>query len=73
MIKPPAGINPFGPSLYKQRPRIERSFAQLVSYGGLNSLPPWVRRIWRVRSWVMAKLPINAAASESKGVARHDA
>ena len=43
------------------RTDIERQFSQLVCFGGgLATLPPWVRRIWRVRNWVMAKLLINA-------------
>src|SRR3989442_1221786 len=29
--------------------------------GGLAALPPWVRRPWRVRRWVSAKLLVNAA------------
>jgi hypothetical protein len=43
-------------------PNIERDFSQLVCFGaGLGALPTWVRRIWRVRHWVMNKLLINAA------------
>jgi hypothetical protein len=61
LLEPVGGINPFGPCLYRLRSSIEREFSQLVSFGGgLASLPPWVRRIWRVRRWVWAKLLINA-------------
>lgn len=62
LLEPPAGINEFGPSLYGNRTGIERQFSQLVCFGGgLAALPSWVRRIWRVRNWVWAKLLINAA------------
>ena len=62
MLEAPAGVNPFGPDLYDIRTGIERDFSQLVCFGGgLATLPPWVRRIWRVRNWVMSKLLINAA------------
>jgi hypothetical protein len=62
MLEPPAGVNTFGLDLYAGRTDIERQFSQLVCFGGgLTTLPPWVRRIWRVRNWVMAKLLINAA------------
>ncbi|HWE94376.1 MAG TPA: hypothetical protein VG269_10465, partial [Tepidisphaeraceae bacterium] len=41
---------------------IERDFSHLTCFGaGLGALPSWVRRIWRVRHWVMNKLLINAA------------
>jgi hypothetical protein len=62
LLEPPAGINEFGPSLYRNRTGIERQFSQMACFGGgLASLPSWVRRIWRVRNWVCAKLLINAA------------
>jgi DDE family transposase len=62
MLETPRAINAFGRDLYKQRSGIERDFSQLTCFGGgLTGLPPWVRRIWRVRNWVMAKLLINAA------------
>jgi hypothetical protein len=62
LLEPPAKINPFGPSLYDRRTDIERDFSQLTCFGaGLGPLPSWVRRIWRVRNWVWAKLLINAA------------
>jgi hypothetical protein len=53
---------PFGEALYACRSAIERSFGQLTAFGGgLGPLPAWVRRLWRVRLWVQAKLLINAA------------
>lgn len=62
MLEAPAGVNRFGPSLYARRTDIERDFSGLACFGGgLAALPPWVRRIWRVRPWVTAKLLINAA------------
>lgn len=55
-------VNRFGSDLYKTRTNIERDFSQLVCFGGgLAALPSWIRRIWRVRNWVMSKLLINAA------------
>jgi len=61
MLEMPRPINCFGPDLYNQRTDIERDFSQLTCFGGgLAQLPSWVRRIWRVRNWVMAKLLINA-------------
>jgi len=62
LLEAPAAVNAFGPDLYDQGTGIERQFAQLVCFGGgLATLPTWVRRIWRVRNWVMSKLLINAA------------
>ena len=62
MLEVPAAVNPFGRELYAGRTDIERSFSQMVCFGaGLGQLPTWVRRIWRVRHWVMNKLLINAA------------
>jgi hypothetical protein len=62
MPEPPAGLNRFGPSPYASRTDVERSFATLVAFGGgLTTLPPWVRRPWRVRRWVWGKLLVNAA------------
>jgi len=58
----PARGRPFGASLYGCRAAIERRFGHLTSFGGgLGPLPSWVRRLWRVRLWVQAKLLINAA------------
>lgn len=51
----------FGKALYKARTSIERSFGNAVSFGGgLGPLPAWVRGQQRVRTWVWAKLLINA-------------
>ena len=62
MLEAPAAVNPFGAGLYDARTGIERDFSQLACFGGgLATLPPWVRRIWRVRNWVTSKLLINAA------------
>jgi hypothetical protein len=62
MLEAPEGINSFGTEMYCRRTDIEREFSGLTCFGGgLTILPPWVRRIWRVRNWVMAKLLINAA------------
>jgi hypothetical protein len=62
LLEPPGDIDEFGPSLYRNRTEIERQFSQLSCFGGgLAGLPSWVRRIWRVRNWVWAKLLINAA------------
>jgi hypothetical protein len=47
----------FGPQLHSQRPNIERQFGCYSSAaGGIGTLPPWVRRLQRVRLWVGAKL-----------------
>jgi Transposase DDE domain len=62
MTEPPAGVNRFGRTLWRQRAQIERDFGNLCGFGGgLAALPPWARRIWRVRPWVHGKLLINAA------------
>ena len=54
--------NGFGAALLAGRGQIERDFGNLCGFGGgLAGLPAWVRRIWRVRAWVHAKLLINAA------------
>jgi hypothetical protein len=51
----------FGKGLYKVRMQIERSFGNATSFGGgLGPLPAWVRGLPRVRTWVWAKLLINA-------------
>jgi hypothetical protein len=51
----------FGIRLYNARTQIERSFGNATSFGGgLAPLPAWVRRLGRVRTWVWAKLLINA-------------
>jgi hypothetical protein len=51
----------FGKALYRARTGIERSFGHAGSFGGgLGPLPAWVRGLDRVRTWVWAKLLINA-------------
>lgn len=51
----------FGRELLAQRAIIERTFAHATIFGGgLAPLPAWVRRQSRVRTWVWAKLLINA-------------
>jgi hypothetical protein len=56
--------SPFGKELYQARTAIERSFGNAASFGGgLGPLPAWVRGLDRVRTWVWAKLIINAARS----------
>lgn len=53
---------PFGRALYATRIAIERSFAHATIFGGgLGPLPAWIRGRDRVRTWVWAKLLINAA------------
>jgi Transposase DDE domain len=50
-----------GRNLMHQRLAIERAFGNCTSFGGgMAPLPPWVRRLHRVRLWVQAKLLINA-------------
>jgi hypothetical protein len=62
MLEAPRAVNPFGRELYSRRTGIERDFSGLTCFGGgMAALPSWVRRIWRVRAWVTAKLLINAA------------
>ncbi len=52
---------PFGRALYRQRGSVERSFGNAVSFGGgLTSPPAWIRGLDRTRTWVWAKLIINA-------------
>lgn len=61
MLERPAFINDMGQQFYAQRREIERQFGNLTNFsGGLIGLPAWVRRYWRVRNWVHAKLLINA-------------
>jgi hypothetical protein len=51
----------FGKALLKQRKHIERVFGWLTSFGGgLSPLPSWVRRTWRVKEWIRAKMLIDA-------------
>lgn len=55
----------FGKELYRMRTSIERSFGSASCFGGgLSPLPAWVRGQDRVRTWVWAKLLINAVRIE---------
>jgi hypothetical protein len=57
----------FGQALYRARTAIERSFGHAGSFGGgLGPLPAWVRGLPRVRTWVWAKLLINAVRIQRK-------
>lgn len=62
-LEVPPGGSRFGRRLHgEHRGHVERDYGNLVGFGGgLTCLPPWARRIWRVRHWVHAKLLINAA------------
>jgi hypothetical protein len=52
----------FGRALYRTRIGIEQAYGNATSFGGgLSPLPAWVRGRSRVRTWVWAKLLINAA------------
>ena len=54
--------SPFGRRLHGGRSGIERTYGNATSFGGgLGPLPAWVRGRDRVRTWVWAKLLINAA------------
>ena len=51
----------FGACLYRLRIAIEEAYGNATSFaGGLAPLPAWVRGLDRVRTWVWAKLLINA-------------
>ena len=51
----------FGPAVYRARIAIEQAYGNATSFaGGLSPLPAWVRGLDRVRTWVWAKLLINA-------------
>lgn len=55
------GPSPFGRELLRQRGLIERFFGHADSHAeALGELPAWVRTHRRVRTWVHAKLIINA-------------
>jgi hypothetical protein len=52
----------FGPAVYACRIGVEQAYGNATSFGGgLGPLPAWVRGVDRVRTWVWAKLLINAA------------
>jgi len=64
LLEPPAaGSADFGPDLFARRRIIEQRLGNLTTgVGALSTgLPPFVRRIWRVRTWVTLKLLIYAA------------
>jgi hypothetical protein len=62
----------FGTDLYQGRIGIEEAFGNAVTFaGGLGPLPAWVRTLARVRTWVWAKLLINAARILKKHGLRH--
>jgi hypothetical protein len=51
----------YGQQLHRYRSEIERAYGSATSFGGgLAALPAWVRGRDRVRTWVWAKLLINA-------------
>jgi hypothetical protein len=51
----------FGIYLYRRRIAIEQAYGNATSFaGGLAPLPAWVRGLDRVRTWLWAKLLINA-------------
>jgi hypothetical protein len=63
----------WGERLYRRRIGIEAAFGNATSFGGgLGPLPAWVRGLERVRTWVWAKLLINAARVLKNKDLRHD-
>jgi hypothetical protein len=59
--------SPEGRQLMNERLAIERAFGHCTSFGGgLGPLPPWVRRLQRVRLWVQAKLLVNALRIQNR-------
>jgi hypothetical protein len=64
LLEPPAvGSAGFGLALFARRKTIEQRLGNLTTGVGAlpTGLPPFVRRIWRVRTWVTLKLLIYAA------------
>lgn len=58
---------PEGRDLYRGRTSIERQFGWLTTFGGgLAPLPAWVRRLRRVRHWVLAKWLIHAVYRQTQ-------
>lgn len=56
------GLGLFGPALYAMRRQIERDFGNACNFsGGMLVLPPFVRRLKRVKIWIFGKLLFNAA------------
>src|SRR5262249_4559729 len=63
---------PFGQGLYQWRIGIEAAFGNATSFGGgLAPLPAWVRGLTRVRTWVWAKLLVNAVRIVKNHDLRH--
>lgn len=63
----------FGQELYQERVAIEVAYGNATSFGGgLGPLPAWVRGLDRVRTWVWAKLLINAARIIRNNDLRHN-
>jgi hypothetical protein len=63
----------WGEQLYRRRIGIEAAFGNATTFGGgLGPLPAWVRGLERVRTWVWAKLLINAARVLKNKDLRHD-
>lgn len=56
----------FGRGMLADRRAIGRTFANATWFGGGLTLPPFVRRLHRVRAWVTGKLLINAARIRRK-------
>lgn len=69
---PPTGLSalrlleaPIGRRIYARRAAIERRFGNLTSPGGgLSPLPPWVRRLPRVKLWVEMKIILNGLRTD---------
>jgi IS5 family transposase len=62
----------FGPAVYAGRIAVEQAYGNASSFGGgLSPLPAWVRGLDRVRTWVWAKLLINAARILRRKDLRH--
>lgn len=64
LLEPPAlGLAVYGAGLFAKRKAIEQRLGNLTTGVGAlpTGLPPFVRRIWRVRTWVTLKLLIYAA------------
>lgn len=60
---------PFGRALFAERYRIEQWLGQATTFsGGLTAPPAWVRGQHRIRTWVWAKLLINAVRIHLKTI-----
>lgn len=57
-------LHPFAQGLHNWRGAIERQFGWLTTrHAGLQNLPPFVRRLTRVKRWIQAKLILNALSA----------